>query len=1250
MTFEMADPGSVAIDYLLRCGIEAAILVPLILLVQRFSGDRLSPTTKHALWIILLIRLSIPAFPESRLSLFNLADKMHREELSKNQIALADSPERVPRFQIRQELPNAIAESEPILSSALSEQTKTTSTTTSTPISIPTTNLSNKNLPPPSTENPLFVRPKTEQVAASSDSSTATIAWREWALAVWVGGVLLVSVRIARRSLIFRLELGLAKPLLAPDLLQNAENAKMELGIKKNIQIYQTNCVSSPAVYGLVSPKILLPKTFLHSRSNAELSHVLSHELAHIKRQDAIWNVWSTLVQIIHWPNPLVWYAIKRMRGDRELATDFLTLKRCTETEPIPYGETILKTLQTIPSQTLISGSIGFAEDRNSLVRRFDMISRFQRGRNYSQLLATIVVLLFGLTSLTSPTGRGKGNLQAAQPVGHTITVVVTDSSTKQPIPGVMVTSVFGPRVGDETRKTATAKTDRRGMAVLKLTNPPGPESWLAMNAIPINGYVSQVRIWRSSEDLWNQLPDRHEFQLDRGVEIGGTIVDENQIPLADVALELSGSSPSRNGDWSKQNVSRLFVPLELDIKTDDHGKWSCSVAPDSMTFVKLVLRKPNGAIHQCASPAQARGLLSHRNGAPISISSLQEQTSHIIFPEGTDIEVTVVDETGNPIEGTNIQELTGMIFLKLGSSLVTDQDGIARFEDRIGHEISYIATHPNYATAFQVAAPIDDETSVTIKLLPRTRLEGTIRDRSGKPIPNALVNLDTKTNEGFYLDWSVRSGPQGQFHWDNAPLSKRFYQVRVDGFIPQVIEASPKSGPISIILDNHVQATVTHTASVVNAETGQPIQEFSYLRGRNLPFSQVRPIKGSDGRITYTAPPDQIVDSKKPIQGEHYRIEIRAPGYKNTLSRAISIYEPNVDIQIKLQPNSKKHSYKNVVVLSPTGAPVEGAFVQLVGYESNTTSRLSNNWRTRARPTRWDSSFLISNAAGQLPAASIPLGFRGVSILDDRGSIAIPSKDLDLSNKTIQLLPLGKVEGVLKLNGIPKSGLRVDLRIVPKEEALLEGSIFKTSKRDGRFVFDHLPHGTYRLFRSNTAINSFVSPEYYAQNIRVQPGQTTTVDYHLEGQTVSGRFVTDPPRSDFDWQESDPWWMEGHYILRKITNGKNPLLLPPRRDQYVTEGRFSRSNNLYRRQFSARSKLNSYIYPLDVAPTGEFRAAFVPPGEYVLEANLVEMLGIERGTIQKRTLGTHSQRITIPVRNREGNLGTITIPITSTD
>ena len=79
MKFELADSGSFAIDYLLRCGIESAILVPLILLVQRLSGDRLSPTVKHGLWFVLLVRLSLPAFPESQLSLFQVAGRIQQD-------------------------------------------------------------------------------------------------------------------------------------------------------------------------------------------------------------------------------------------------------------------------------------------------------------------------------------------------------------------------------------------------------------------------------------------------------------------------------------------------------------------------------------------------------------------------------------------------------------------------------------------------------------------------------------------------------------------------------------------------------------------------------------------------------------------------------------------------------------------------------------------------------------------------------------------------------------------------------------------------------------------------------------------------------------------------------------------------------------------------------------------------------------------------------------------------------------------
>ena len=59
-------------DHLLMSFLYAAILVPIILGVQRLAGERLSPTAKHALWFLFLIRLSLPELPESSLSVLNL--------------------------------------------------------------------------------------------------------------------------------------------------------------------------------------------------------------------------------------------------------------------------------------------------------------------------------------------------------------------------------------------------------------------------------------------------------------------------------------------------------------------------------------------------------------------------------------------------------------------------------------------------------------------------------------------------------------------------------------------------------------------------------------------------------------------------------------------------------------------------------------------------------------------------------------------------------------------------------------------------------------------------------------------------------------------------------------------------------------------------------------------------------------------------------------------------------------------------
>ena len=79
----------------------------------------------------------------------------------------------------------------------------------------------------------------------------------------------------------------------------------------------------SPSVYGLHA------SASAHADGNdrdpldlAQLRHVFLHELAHLKRFDIAVGLLTAVVQTVHWFNPLVWLAFRRMRDDREVACD----------------------------------------------------------------------------------------------------------------------------------------------------------------------------------------------------------------------------------------------------------------------------------------------------------------------------------------------------------------------------------------------------------------------------------------------------------------------------------------------------------------------------------------------------------------------------------------------------------------------------------------------------------------------------------------------------------------------------------------------------------------------------------------------------------------------------------------------------------------------------------------------------------------------------------------------------------------
>jgi bla regulator protein blaR1 len=77
------------------------------------------------------------------------------------------------------------------------------------------------------------------------------------------------------------------------------------MGIRCPIDMIETARVGSPALFGLVRPRLLIPPGCLRAFRETELRHVLLYELAHPRRGDLWLNWWMVWIQAVHWFNPL---------------------------------------------------------------------------------------------------------------------------------------------------------------------------------------------------------------------------------------------------------------------------------------------------------------------------------------------------------------------------------------------------------------------------------------------------------------------------------------------------------------------------------------------------------------------------------------------------------------------------------------------------------------------------------------------------------------------------------------------------------------------------------------------------------------------------------------------------------------------------------------------------------------------------------------------------------------------------------
>lgn len=233
---------------------------------------------------------------------------------------------------------------------------------------------------------------------------------------VWLVGILAMSLLFVRSKK--RLN-TLEKSALS---LQNQEirnlyrNCLEEMNITKDIPIYSTAFLKSPVIVGLVRPRIYLPlhlvsdyNTFEYNffkynvikynaasmphKSQNGLRYMLLHELQHYKHKDALANYVMNITGILYWFNPFVWYALKEMRNDREVACDTSVLEMLSENDYEDYGNTLINFIEKV-SLTPFPFTAGISSNMKQMKRRILNIATYKKPSLRKRIRSTAIFLL----------------------------------------------------------------------------------------------------------------------------------------------------------------------------------------------------------------------------------------------------------------------------------------------------------------------------------------------------------------------------------------------------------------------------------------------------------------------------------------------------------------------------------------------------------------------------------------------------------------------------------------------------------------------------------------------------------------------------------------------------------------------------------------------------------------------------------------------------------------------------------------
>ncbi|MBC5993945.1 M56 family metallopeptidase [Pontibacter cellulosilyticus] len=212
----------------------------------------------------------------------------------------------------------------------------------------------------------------------------------------WLMGLVLMALRfLGGLAYTQRLRHYKTTPL-SEKWLERLAALQQELGMSKVVRLAESGLVKVPMAIGYAKPVILMPVGAVTGLSQAQVEAILAHELAHILRRDYLFNIIQSIVDIIFFYHPAMWWISGVVRAERENCCDDIAVAVCGS------NLTYARALAELEAMRMPAGpalAMAFSGKRNTLLSRIKrLVGKESMRPTFAEGFIAALVLVAGLT------------------------------------------------------------------------------------------------------------------------------------------------------------------------------------------------------------------------------------------------------------------------------------------------------------------------------------------------------------------------------------------------------------------------------------------------------------------------------------------------------------------------------------------------------------------------------------------------------------------------------------------------------------------------------------------------------------------------------------------------------------------------------------------------------------------------------------------------------------------------------------